>query len=160
MLATEPARRHDVYKKADGGLRLGKTSRQPSHFLEMNLKRVFDEVYVRQALESAWSSDTAVQWSAQNPANGQCNVTAAVINDLYGGDVLRTRYPTFWHYYNRIDGIRVDLTDSQFTRPGARFEAPASYDDEISNLSEAMDGIPKREFDALRKALVDRLASR
>lgn len=121
------------------------------------MKREFDEVYVRQALEGAWSLDTAVQWSAENPANGQCNVTAAVINELYGGDVLRTRYPNFWHYYNRIDGIRVDLTDSQFTRPGARFEAPVSYDDQITSVAEAMDGIAQREFDALRKALVDRL---
>ena len=115
---------------------------------------LFDEKKVREALEKAWSSDTAVQWSKENPANGQCNVTASVIQDLFGGEILRTRYPTFWHYYNRIDGIRCDLTDSQFSRPGARFSAPESYDDKTSSLTEAMEGIPQREFDALRKALV------
>ena len=37
----------------------------------------FDEAQVRDALEKAWSLETAKQWSPENPANGQCNVTAA-----------------------------------------------------------------------------------
>lgn len=117
----------------------------------------FDEARIREALESAWSLETAVQWSAENPANGQCNVTAAVIHDLFGGDILRTRFPAVWHYYNRIDGKRVDLTDSQFTRPGARFPAPERYDDALSDRAAAMEGIPQREYDALRAALLWRL---
>ncbi|MEM8949254.1 MAG: hypothetical protein AAGA21_14740 [Pseudomonadota bacterium] len=118
------------------------------------MARMFDEDFVRTALEKAWSLDSAVQWSAENPANGQCNVTAAVIHDLFGGEILRTRYPSVWHYYNRIDGRRVDLTDSQFSRPGARFSAPERYDDEVSDRDAAMEGIQEREYDALRKALL------
>ena len=114
----------------------------------------FDESSVRKALDSAWSLQSAVQWSEENPANGQCNVTAAVIHDLYGGDILRTRYPEFWHYYNRIGEDRFDLTDSQFQRPGARFAAPLKYDDEPSDVAAAMDGISQREYDALREALI------
>ncbi len=114
----------------------------------------FDETRIREALDKAWSLETAVQWSVENPANGQCNVTAAVIHDVFGGDILRTRYPQFWHYYNRIDGKRVDLTDSQFTRPGARFAAPERYDDELSDKAAAMEGIPQREYDALKNALL------
>ena len=114
----------------------------------------FDEARVRTALDQAWSLETAVQWSAENPANGQCNVTAAVIQDLFGGEILRTRYPDFWHYYNRINGHRCDLSDSQFTRPGARFSPPDPYQDELSAKASAMDGIPQREYDALLSALV------
>jgi len=118
----------------------------------------FDEPTVRDALKKAWSLETAVQWTAENPALGQCNVTAAVVHDLFGGDVLRTRYPTFWHYYNRIDGTVVDLTDGQFTWPGALFEAPSSYDDELSDQTSAMDGIPQREFATLKAALLEQLS--
>ena len=117
----------------------------------------FNERQVRDALEEAWSLDTAVQWSVENPANGQCNVTAAVVHDLFGGDVLRTRLPDVWHYYNRINGQRMDLTDSQFTRPGARFAAPTSYDDASCTRDDAMEGIPQREYDALRRALMSLL---
>lgn len=117
----------------------------------------FDEARVRAALDKAWSLETAKQWSLENPANGQCNVTAAVIHDLFGGDVLRTPYPTFWHYYNRIEGRVVDLTDTQFTRPGARFAPLESYRDEISDRDTAMEGIPQREYDALKAALAEQL---
>lgn len=112
-----------------------------------------DEPALRVALRRAWSRETAVQWSAENPANGQCNVTAAVVHDLFGGEILRTRMPGLWHYYNRIGGQRMDLTDSQFTDPGARFAAPASYDDQPATRAEALAGIPDREYQTLRAAL-------
>ncbi len=118
------------------------------------MAREFDEERVREALEQAWSLETAKQWSPENPANGQCNVTAAVIHDLYGGEILRTRYPTVWHYYNRIDGQRLDLTDSQFFRPGARFHAPERYDDELTDRDAAMDGTQLSEYDSLKQALL------
>ena len=117
----------------------------------------FDEHPIRAALRAAWSPKTAKQWSAQNPANGQCNVTAAVIHDLFGGEVLRTPVPGFWHYYNRIDGQRFDLTDSQFTDPGARFEQP-DYIDEPSSVKAALATIPDREYQALMQALKRELA--
>lgn len=119
----------------------------------------FCEATVRDALHKAWSLDTAVQWTEVNRASGQCNVTAAVVCDVFGGEVLRTKLPGVWHYYNRIDGVRYDLTDSQFTAPGALFDAPASYQDEASSVDEAMNGIPKREYDALKQALLRELVA-
>ena len=115
---------------------------------------IFDEEQVRTALETAWSLDTAKQWSNENPANGQCNVTSAVVHGLFGGEILRTRYPEVWHYYNRIDGQRCDLTDSQFIRPDARFPAPNPYEDQLTDRVAAMRGIPQREYDTLKKALI------
>lgn len=114
----------------------------------------FDEAQVRAALMQAWSLETAVQWRAENPALGQCNVTAAVVYDLFGGRALRTKLPGVWHYYNEIGGKRCDLTDMQFTAPGALFEAPDAYQDEVSSKEAAMRGIPQREYDTLRAALL------
>jgi hypothetical protein len=118
------------------------------------VKMTFDEARIRAALRQAWSPETAVQWTEENPALGQCNVTAAVICDLFGGKVLRTRYPDIWHYYNEIDGARYDLTDSQFKDPGAVFQAPEVYQDDVSTKEAAMEGIPQREYDTLRAALL------
>jgi len=122
-------------------------------------KLEFNEKRIREALEDAWSLKTAKQWSPENPANGQCNVTAAVVHDLYGGEILRTRYPTVWHYYNQIDDKRFDFTDSQFSRPNARFEAPEQYDDEVSNWDAAMDGTLQSEYDTLKQALLSKLSN-
>lgn len=117
----------------------------------------FDETKVRTALHKAWSLDTAIQWTAENPASGQCNVTAAVIYDMFGGEILRTKLPGVWHYYNRIDGKRCDLTDSQFTAPGALFDAPDHYDDKQTSKDDAMTNIPQREYDCLMAALLKEL---
>ncbi len=117
----------------------------------------YDEGRLRAALPEAWSLETAVQWTSENPALGQCNVTAAVIFDLFGGEILRTRLPEVWHYYNRIEGRRVDFTDSQFTAPGALFAAPERYDDEPTTRDAAMTGIPQREYDTFKAALLSRL---
>lgn len=114
----------------------------------------FSERRVRTALHKSWSVETAVQWSAENPANGQCNVTAALIHDLFGGAILRTRVDAVWHYYNEIDGNRVDLTDSQFTAPNARFSPPERYADIPTDCNAAMTGIPQREYDALQAAFL------
>ena len=119
----------------------------------------FDEQKIRAALHTAWSRETAVQWTPENPASGQCNVTAAVIQDVFGGEIQRTRVEDIWHYYNRIDGRRIDFTDSQFTAPDARFAAPDVYADEPSDKAAAMAGIPQREYDALMSALVAVLAT-
>lgn len=114
----------------------------------------YDEPLIRNALPKAWSLETAMQWTKENPASGQCNVTTVVIHDLFGGEILRTRLPGVWHYYNRIDGKRVDFSDSQFDAPGALFEAPAAYDDELTSRDAAMQGIPEREYQTLTTALL------
>ncbi len=121
------------------------------------MQPTYDEARIRAALTRAWSDETAVQWTPENPASGQCNVTAAVIADLFGGEILRTRLPEVWHYYNRINGQRVDFTDSQFTAPGARFEAPKAYEDHATTRDAALHGIPKREYQTLRSALLAEL---
>ena len=121
------------------------------------MQLVYDEIAIRDALQSAWSLETAVQWTPENPASGQCNVTAAAIYDLFGGEILRTRLPDVWHYYNRVDGHRVDFTDSQFSAPGALFSAPKHYDDATITSEAALVGIPDHEYDTLRNALLTAL---
>ncbi|MFY1702820.1 YunG family protein [Micromonospora sp. WMMA1923] len=59
-------------------------------------------------------------WRPDNPARGQCGVTALVVQDLLGGDlilgeVLVGGARTGYHYWNRLpDGRDVDLTAEQF----------------------------------------------
>lgn len=77
----------------------------------------FDPDEVQSALRKAWSSSTASQWTANNPAAGQCNVTALLVHELFGGDLLKTPLPAGDHFYNRIEGQRYDFTASQFDQP-------------------------------------------
>jgi len=71
-----------------------------------------------ESLYLSWSAVTSLtpdEWSATNPAAGQCAVTALVVNDLFGGDIVRGAGLQGSHYWNRLaGGIDVDLTESQF----------------------------------------------
>ncbi|MEY9884293.1 hypothetical protein [Bradyrhizobium sp. USDA 329] len=89
----------------------------------------FDPDDVQRTLHKAWSLATAGQWTANNPAAGQCNVTALLIHELFGGDLLRTPLSAGDHFYNRIEGRRYDFTASQFDQPIAYMDLPASRTD-------------------------------
>ncbi|UGT53975.1 YunG family protein [Nocardia asteroides] len=76
---------------------------------------------LRKALEAAWSADTSASadWTDGNPSKGQCAVTACVVHDYLGGDIVNTIAAspdgrTVSHYFNLIDGRPVDLTAEQF----------------------------------------------
>ena len=81
---------------------------------------------VAPVLRAAWSADTCdevdlADWSLQNPARGQCGVTALVLQELLGGELLLAEvhfadggYQGV-HYWNRLpDGEEIDLTREQF----------------------------------------------
>ena len=65
----------------------------------------------------------------------------------FGGELLKTRLPEGDHFYNRIDGVRFDFTESQFVRPIACADAPTPCDD-------AERGITSAELAALRTAFL------
>jgi hypothetical protein len=98
-------------------------------FAEAGTVLSFDPDDVQRTLCRAWSPATARQWTASNPAVGQCNVTALLVQELFGGDLLKTPLPAGDHFYNRIEGERYDFTASQFDQPIAYVDLPASRAD-------------------------------
>jgi hypothetical protein len=72
-------------------------------------------------LRSRWTKDTSANadhWSLQNPSYGQCAVTSLIVQDLFGGCLLRAHVNNTTHYWNRLpSGEEVDLTRDQFGGP-------------------------------------------
>lgn len=72
-------------------------------------------------LNKSWSSDTCVpscknEWTKENPSFGQCAITSLIINDIFGGKIMRCMCNGSSHYYNYLDGKIVDLTAQQFKK--------------------------------------------
>lgn len=70
-----------------------------------------------QAIQQSWDGDTSVtsDWTASRPSRGQCAVTALVVQDYLGGDLLRATVEGTSHYWNRLpDGQIIDLSREQF----------------------------------------------
>jgi hypothetical protein len=109
----------------------------------------FDPDAVQSALRKAWSLSTSSQWTADNPAAGQCNVTALLIHELFGGDLLKTPLPAGDHFYNRIEDKRYDFTACQFDRPIA-------YTDIATDRADAEQGVTSDQLAELRAAFGER----
>lgn len=82
---------------------------------------------VDRALRTSWAADTASpddadDWHPDNPAWGHCDVTALVVHDLFGGEMVMAEVyvdgaQRGYHWWNRLaSGVEVDLTLEQFQR--------------------------------------------
>ncbi|WP_163099199.1 YunG family protein [Peribacillus alkalitolerans] len=100
-------------------------------------------IEITNILSLAWSIDSSTKWTKGNPAKGQCGVTSLVINDLLGGEILKTQTPEGWHYYNKINGKRYDFTASQFT-------SAIDYQDYPSGRIEAFSDTNQMQYDYLK----------
>ncbi|MCY0386786.1 hypothetical protein OVY01_05960 [Robbsia sp. Bb-Pol-6] len=91
------------------------------------------------ALSTVWSGDTASPsegWSAANPARNHCGVTSLIVQDHFGGEILRTQTSGGTHFYNLVDGRKWDLTVSQFAEPVPFDDTPASREMALADTSE------------------------
>ncbi|MFD8478624.1 hypothetical protein [Kitasatospora sp. NPDC059673] len=79
------------------------------------------------ALRASWAADTCspddlerAGWQPENPAWGQCDITALVVHDIFGGDLLVGEVhcegeQRGFHWWNRLpSGVELDLTLEQF----------------------------------------------
>jgi hypothetical protein len=74
---------------------------------------------------AAWGADTCYphmseEWSRENPSRDQCGMTALVVQDILGGELIIAQVHVDGsqighHYWNRLpDGSEIDLTADQF----------------------------------------------
>ena len=93
------------------------------------------------AIRAAWgreTSDDPDEWSEANPARGQCAVTALLVRELLGGEilvanVLRDGRRVERHAWNRLpSGLTLDLTREQFVN-GERFGTPRAEEPTLTH---------------------------
>jgi hypothetical protein len=89
------------------------------------------------AFSRHWSLDTCdtcdiADWHPGNPSRGQCGVSALIIQEILGGELLVAEVlfasgdPQGVHYWNRLpNGVEWDLTRQQFL-DGEAIQEPTS----------------------------------
>src|SRR5262249_11613610 len=99
--------------------------------------------------------DTAADpdhWSADNPSHGQCAVTALIVQDYFGGALLRAPVNGTAHYWNRLaSGDEIDLTRQQF--------ATATVPSGVQRTREYVLSFPDtaRRYEQLRRLVASQL---
>lgn len=102
---------------------------------------MFNRMVVQEALKRSWELDNDPGWTPGNPADGQDSVISLLIHDIFGGEILKTPKKQGWHFYNRINGERIDFTRSEIGKSSEdyRFEDIPSTPDETHNYFEQAD---------------------
>ncbi|WP_155593903.1 YunG family protein [Lysinibacillus cavernae] len=95
------------------------------------------------ALRKSWSMQSSSKWSMNNPAKGQCGVTTLVVQDILGGEIKKTFLDEGWHFYNVINGVRMDVTEEQFSYI-------IEYQDIQSNRAEAFQDTNNAQYSYLK----------
>lgn len=85
---------------------------------------VFSTIYELYDLlnDHGWEAMTVYlreQWNPKLKCSGQCNATALLVQEYFGGDIINYPKPNGGevkkgHCFNRINGIDIDLTSEQF----------------------------------------------
>jgi hypothetical protein len=66
---------------------------------------MFNMVIVRDALKRCLPHE--------DTAEDRDSLVSMLIHDYFGGEILKTKKKRGWHFYNRVDGLRVDLTRTE-----------------------------------------------
>jgi hypothetical protein len=74
---------------------------------------------LKQLLIQSWDIETCSpglrdKLTEEKPSLGQCAITTLIVNDFFGGKIMRCMASSGIHYYNIIDDELVDLTVEQF----------------------------------------------
>ncbi|MEM7323822.1 MAG: hypothetical protein AAF531_12110 [Actinomycetota bacterium] len=81
-----------------------------------------ERLMIIEAVNRSWARETAAVpelWDRRIPSRGHCDVSSFVAWEHLGGELVLGevhRHGTFQehHYWNRIDGVDLDLTRDQF----------------------------------------------
>jgi hypothetical protein len=74
---------------------------------------MFDRMVVQEALQRTLELDNNPGVTKEKPADGEDTVISLLIHDIFGGEILKTHKKKGWHFYNRINGERIDFTRSK-----------------------------------------------
>jgi hypothetical protein len=102
---------------------------------------MFNRTVVQEALRRSLAFDNRNAISPIEAPEIQSTVISQLIHDIFGGEILKTHKRKNWHFYNRIDGERIDFAASELGKSPEEnsFEDISSTPDETHNYFEQED---------------------
>jgi len=76
---------------------------------------------IRHAMEQVFDCSTSFgDCSLERPSTGHCFLASMFLQDTFGGEIVFGEVKQIPHYWNRIDGLEIDLTGDQFRQPAVQ----------------------------------------
>lgn len=74
---------------------------------------MIDKMIVQKTLNAIWIDKNMVREYGDLPLNDLSSLTSNLIYNIFGGEILKKHHKNGWHFYNRIDGERIDFTEPE-----------------------------------------------
>jgi len=115
-----------------------------------------NNINVTEGMNAIWFDRTTVQETLRNtvssdyiPESGplkesQDTVISMLIHDIFGAEILKTRNKKGWHFYNRINGERIDLAAAEIQDSAAE----NTFEDILSSPYEASAYFAREDYSA------------
>jgi hypothetical protein len=105
--------------------------------------KITDITKITERIEKAWLPDSSYwpeKWTEANPACGQCAVTALIVQENLGGELLKCDVEGFGsHYFNQLpDGTIIDLTKKQFPTDAKMSKAVKKKREDVTQYKQVM----------------------
>ena len=86
---------------------------------------------VQKTLNAIWIDKNMVREYDNLPLNDLSSLTSILVHNIFGGEILKKHHKNGWHFYNRIDGERID-----FTEPEANNASENNFIEDLPSSSE------------------------
>ena len=98
---------------------------------------MFDRIVVSEALKHCLAQGFNLD-ASNNPSHEKASLISLLIHDIFGGEILKTHMKKGWHFYNRIEGKRIDFTSPDINKSSddIQFEDIPSTPDETYSYFE------------------------
>ena len=98
---------------------------------------MFDKKVVYEALRRSLEQRSSRK-GLHNTNIEEASLISLLIHDIFGGEILKTHMKRGWHFYNRIEGKRIDFTGSDIGKSDeyTQFEDIPSTPDETYSYFE------------------------
>jgi hypothetical protein len=70
---------------------------------------MFDRFVVSEALKHCLGQGST-KGRSYNSDLEEASLISLLIHDIFGGEILKTHLKNGWHFYNRLEGKRIDFT--------------------------------------------------
>jgi hypothetical protein len=102
---------------------------------------MFYKKVVQEVLRRCLTNDRRSGRSSDKPVVVQDSEISMLIHDVFGGEILKTHEENGWHFYNMIDGERIDFTlsDTEKSADDIKFEDIPTTSAETSGYFDVTD---------------------
>jgi hypothetical protein len=78
---------------------------------------MFDKRVVHEAIMLSLATGSNSVSGARDSIKGEDSIISLLIHDIFGGDIMKSQSRKRWHFYNLINGERIDFARRTIKKP-------------------------------------------